>query len=101
MVEAFGGRTIRGEPIHGKDAEIEHDGKGVFRGIESPLRGGRYHSLVADPSLPAALDVSARLGEVVMGVRHRELPAEGVQFHPESVLTPRGKDLLRNFLDGG
>jgi anthranilate synthase/aminodeoxychorismate synthase-like glutamine amidotransferase len=101
MVEAFGGRTVRGEPIHGKDAEIQHDGKGVFRGLESPLRGGRYHSLVADPSLPEALDVSARLGEVVMGVRHRELPAEGVQFHPESVLTPRGKDMLRNFLDGG
>ncbi len=98
MVEAFGGRTIRGEPIHGKDAEIEHDGKGVFRGLPNPLRAGRYHSLVADPELPAELELSGSLGDVVMAVRHRELPAEGVQFHPESVLTPRGKDLLRNFL---
>jgi anthranilate synthase/aminodeoxychorismate synthase-like glutamine amidotransferase len=98
MVEAFGGRTIRGEPIHGKDAAIEHDGKGVLRGIESPLRAGRYHSLVADPELPADLELTATLGDVVMGVRHKTLPAEGVQFHPESVLTPRGKDILRNFL---
>jgi anthranilate synthase/aminodeoxychorismate synthase-like glutamine amidotransferase len=98
MVEAFGGRTIRGEPIHGKDAAIEHDGKGVLRGIESPLRAGRYHSLVADPELPADLELTATLGDVVMGVRHKVLPAEGVQFHPESVLTPRGKDILRNFL---
>jgi anthranilate synthase/aminodeoxychorismate synthase-like glutamine amidotransferase len=99
LVEAFGGRTIRGEPVHGKDAEIEHDGKGVLRGLESPLRAGRYHSLVADPELPDELELSAALDGVVMGVRHRELPAEGVQFHPESVLTPRGKDILRNFLD--
>ena len=98
LVEAFGGRTIRGEPIHGKDAAIEHDGKGVLRGLDSPLRAGRYHSLVADPELPADLELSATLGDVVMGVRHRELPAEGVQFHPESVLTPQGKDILRNFL---
>jgi anthranilate synthase/aminodeoxychorismate synthase-like glutamine amidotransferase len=98
MVEAFGGRTVRGEPIHGKDAEIEHDGEGLFRGLESPLRAGRYHSLVADPDLPDELELSARLGDVVMGVRHRDLPAEGVQFHPESVLTPRGMDILRNFL---
>jgi anthranilate synthase/aminodeoxychorismate synthase-like glutamine amidotransferase len=98
MVEAFGGRTIRGEPIHGKDAEIEHDGRGVLRGLESPLRAGRYHSLVADPELPDELELSATLEDVVMGVRHRELPAEGVQFHPESVLTPQGKDILRNFL---
>jgi len=100
MVEAFGGRTIRGEPIHGKDAEIEHDGRGLFDGLESPLRAGRYHSLVADPDLPAELELTASLDDVVMGVRHRELPAEGVQFHPESVLTPHGKDLLRNFLAG-
>jgi anthranilate synthase/aminodeoxychorismate synthase-like glutamine amidotransferase len=98
MVEAFGGRTIRGEPVHGKDAEIDHDGKGVLRGLESPIRGGRYHSLVADPKLPAELELTATLGEVVMGVRHRSLPAEGLQFHPESVLTPQGKDILRNFL---
>ena len=98
MVEPFGGQTIRGEPIHGKDADIEHDGRGVLRGLESPLRAGRYHSLVADPELPDELEVTATLGDVVMGVRHRELPAEGVQFHPESVLTPRGKDILQNFL---
>ena len=98
LVEAFGGRTIRGDPIHGKDAEIEHDGKGILRGLDSPLRAGRYHSLVADPELPSDLELSATLGDVVMGVRHRELPAEGVQFHPESVLTPQGKDILRNFL---
>jgi anthranilate synthase/aminodeoxychorismate synthase-like glutamine amidotransferase len=100
MVEAFGGRTIRGEPIHGKDAEIEHDGKGIFRGIESPMRGGRYHSLVADPELPDELELAGSLGDVVMAVRHRSLPAEGLQFHPESVLTPQGKDMLRNFLNG-
>jgi len=99
LVEAFGGRTVRGEPVHGKDAEIEHDGKQLFRGLESPLRAGRYHSLVVDPDLPGELEVSARLGDVVMGVRHRHLPAEGVQFHPESVLTPRGMDILRNFLE--
>jgi anthranilate synthase/aminodeoxychorismate synthase-like glutamine amidotransferase len=98
MVEAFGGHTIRGEPVHGKDAEVEHDGKGVLSGIDSPLRAGRYHSLVADPDLPPELERTASYRDVVMGVRHRELPAEGVQFHPESVLTPLGKNMLRNFL---
>ena len=99
MVEAFGGRTVLGEPIHGKDAEIEHDGKAIYVGVPSPLIAGRYHSLIADPELPDELELSASLGDVVMGVRHRELPAEGVQFHPESVLTPQGKHLLANFLD--
>jgi anthranilate synthase/aminodeoxychorismate synthase-like glutamine amidotransferase len=99
LVEAFGGRTVRGEPVHGKDAEIRHDGKGLLRGLENPLRAGRYHSLVADPELPSELELTATSGDVVMGVRHRDLPVEGVQFHPESVLTPLGKDLLRNFLD--
>ena len=98
MVEAFGGRTVRGEPVHGKDAEVEHDGRGVLQGLPSPLRVARYHSLVADPDLPPELELSASLGDVVMGVRHRKLPAEGVQFHPESVLTPHGKDILENFL---
>jgi anthranilate synthase/aminodeoxychorismate synthase-like glutamine amidotransferase len=98
LVEAFGGRTVQGEPVHGKEAEIEHDGRTVYEGLPSPLVAGRYHSLVADPNLPDALELSASLGEVVMGVRHRELPAEGVQFHPESVLTPQGKHLLANFL---
>jgi anthranilate synthase/aminodeoxychorismate synthase-like glutamine amidotransferase len=101
LVEAFGGRTIRGEPIHGKDATIEHDGRGLFRGLPNPLTGGRYHSLVADPDLPGELERTAGFEDVVMGVRHRSLPAEGVQFHPESVLTPDGKQLLRNFLDNG
>jgi anthranilate synthase/aminodeoxychorismate synthase-like glutamine amidotransferase len=101
MVEAFGGRTIRGEPIHGKDAEIEHDGAGIFAGLPNPLRAGRYHSLIADPELPDDLERTATYGDVVMGVRHRSLPAAGVQFHPESVLTPEGKILLRNFLAAG
>jgi anthranilate synthase/aminodeoxychorismate synthase-like glutamine amidotransferase len=99
MVEAFGGRVVQGEPIHGKDAEVVHDGKTIFTGLPSPLVAARYHSLVADPDLPAELELSASLDGVVMGARHRELPAEGVQFHPESVLTPQGKHLLKNFLD--
>jgi anthranilate synthase/aminodeoxychorismate synthase-like glutamine amidotransferase len=98
LVEAFGGRTVRGDPIHGKDAEVQHDGRTVYEGLSSPLVAGRYHSLIADPDLPAELELSASFGDVVMGVRHRELPAEGVQFHPESVLTPHGKQLLANFL---
>jgi anthranilate synthase/aminodeoxychorismate synthase-like glutamine amidotransferase len=98
LVEAFGGSTVRGEPIHGKGAEIEHDGQGLFAGLESPLEAGRYHSLVVDAALPDELELTARLGDVVMGVRHRDLPADGVQFHPESVLTPLGKEILRNFL---
>jgi anthranilate synthase/aminodeoxychorismate synthase-like glutamine amidotransferase len=98
LAAAFGGRVVRGEPVHGKVAEVEHDGQTIFRGLESPLVAGRYHSLVVDPELPDELEVSARSGEVVMGLRHRELPAEGVQFHPESVLTEQGKALLRNFL---
>jgi anthranilate synthase/aminodeoxychorismate synthase-like glutamine amidotransferase len=100
LVEAFGGRTVQGEPIHGKEAEIAHDGKAVYAGLPSPLVAGRYHSLVADPDLPEELELTATLGDVVMGARHRELPAEGVQFHPESVLTPQGKHLLKNFLGG-
>jgi anthranilate synthase/aminodeoxychorismate synthase-like glutamine amidotransferase len=99
LVEVFGGRVVVGEPIHGKDAEVEHDGRTIFSGVPSPLVAGRYHSLVAEPdSLPDELEVSARFGDVIMGARHRELPAEGVQFHPESVLTPQGKSLLANFL---
>ena len=101
MVEAFGGKVVQGEPIHGKDAEVEHDGKSIFAGLPSPMVAGRYHSLIADPDLPEALEVSASLGDVVMGARHRELPVEGVQFHPESVLTPQGKHLLANFIAEG
>jgi anthranilate synthase/aminodeoxychorismate synthase-like glutamine amidotransferase len=100
MVEAFGGRTIRGEPIHGKDAPVEHDGSGIYAGLPNPLTAGRYHSLIADPELPEELVRTATFGDVIMGDRHRELPAEGVQFHPESVLTPDGKSMLRNFLAG-
>jgi anthranilate/para-aminobenzoate synthase component II len=91
--------VIRGDPIHGKDAEVKHDGKAVYAGLSNPLLAGRYHSLVADPVLPAELELTSTYDDVVMGVRHRELPAEGVQFHPESVLTPQGQRLLANFLD--
>jgi anthranilate synthase/aminodeoxychorismate synthase-like glutamine amidotransferase len=98
MVEAFGGKVVQGDPIHGKDAEVKHDGKAIYEGLSDPLVAGRYHSLIADPDLPGELELTATYGDVVMGVRHRELPAEGVQFHPESVLTPQGKRLLANFL---
>src|SRR5918996_6227922 len=94
LVEAFGGRVIRGAPVHGKDAEVEHSGEGVLRGLPSPFRAGRYHSLVVDPDLPDSFAVTATSGDVVMAVRHRDLLAEGVQFHPESILTPDGKRLL-------
>jgi anthranilate synthase/aminodeoxychorismate synthase-like glutamine amidotransferase len=98
LVQAFGGRVVRHVPVHGKATAIEHDGRGLFAGLPSPLTVGRYHSLVAEPSLPDCLEETARGGGVVMAVRHRELPALGVQFHPESVLTPDGKRLLENFL---
>ena len=98
LAAAFGGSVVRGEPVHGKTAEVEHDGRTIFDGLESPLVAGRYHSLVVDPELPDCLERSAFAGDVVMGLRHRELPAEGVQFHPESVLTDDGRALLRNFL---
>jgi anthranilate synthase/aminodeoxychorismate synthase-like glutamine amidotransferase len=99
LVQAWGGRVIRHEPVHGKTTDIAHDGRTIFRGLPEPLQVGRYHSLVADPSLPDCLERSAFGGDVVMGVRHRELPAEGVQFHPESVLTEHGRELLANFLE--
>src|SRR3954463_6606351 len=99
MATAFGGKVVRGEPVHGKTGVVEHDGRGVFAGLESPITAGRYHSLIVDPELPDCLERSAWLGDTIMAIRHRELPAEGVQFHPESVLTADGKALLRNFLD--
>jgi anthranilate synthase/aminodeoxychorismate synthase-like glutamine amidotransferase len=99
LAQAFGGTVVRGEPVHGKTAEVEHDGRTIFTGLENPLVAGRYHSLVVDPDLPGSLEASARYGDVLMGIRHRELPAEGVQFHPESVLTQSGKKLLANFLE--
>jgi len=101
MVEAFGGAVLQGEPVHGKDAAIEHDGESIFTGLPDPLTVGRYHSLIASPELPDCLQLSASFEGIVMAVRHRELPAEGVQFHPESVLTPEGKRVLANFLEPG
>jgi anthranilate synthase/aminodeoxychorismate synthase-like glutamine amidotransferase len=98
LAAAFGGRVVRGQPVHGKTAEVEHDGRTIFKGLETPLVAGRYHSLVVDPDLPPELEVSARFGEVIMALRHTTLPAEGVQFHPESVLTGEGRALLSNFL---
>jgi len=97
--QAFGATVVRHEPIHGKTTVIEHDGRTIFAGVSTPLTVGRYHSLVVDPdTLPGDLEVSATGGGVVMALRHRELPAEGVQFHPESVLTDDGKRILDNFL---
>jgi anthranilate synthase component II len=101
LAQAFGGQVVRGQPVHGKTAQVEHDGRTIFKGLENPLVAGRYHSLVVDPDLPDCLEASARSGEVLMGIRHRELPAEGVQFHPESVLTDSGKEMLTNFLESG
>jgi anthranilate synthase/aminodeoxychorismate synthase-like glutamine amidotransferase len=98
LVQAWGGTVIQHEPVHGKTTSVQHDGRTIFRGLREPLEVGRYHSLVADPALPAVLEQSAFGGDVVMAVRHRELPAEGVQFHPESVLTDQGRELLSNFL---
>jgi anthranilate synthase/aminodeoxychorismate synthase-like glutamine amidotransferase len=100
LAQAFGGRVIRHEPVHGKSTTVEHDGRTIFAGLDSPLTVGRYHSLVVDPDLPDCFERSAEGGGVVMGIRHRELPAEGVQFHPESVLTDQGRELLGSFLGG-
>jgi anthranilate synthase/aminodeoxychorismate synthase-like glutamine amidotransferase len=98
--QVYGGVVRRAAaPIHGKTDEICHDGGGVFAGLPDPFTATRYHSLVVDPALPDCLELTAWNAEgVVMGIRHRELPVHGVQFHPESVLTAVGLDLLRNFL---
>ena len=101
IVEVFGGEIVRaGRLMHGKTSPVEHDGRGVFADAPRPLQVGRYHSLIARPqSLPAALEVTARTPEgEIMGVRHCEYTVEGVQFHPESVLTPDGPRVLENFL---
>ena len=101
IVEVFGGEVVRaGRLMHGKVSPVQHDAKGVFAGAPQPLDVGRYHSLIARPeTLPAILEVTARTHEgEIMGVRHRELNVEGVQFHPESVLTPAGPLLMGNFL---
>jgi len=100
--EVFGGRVVSAPSlVHGKTADIFHDGKTIFRGLPVPFPAARYHSLVVDPrSIPPELEVSARTTDgVVMGLRHRHLPVEGVQFHPESILTTAGLELLRNFLN--
>jgi anthranilate synthase/aminodeoxychorismate synthase-like glutamine amidotransferase len=99
---AFGGNVVRAPKLmHGKTSEVEHDGKTIFKGIPSAMTCTRYHSLiVTDEGLPDELEVSARTadGETIMALRHRELPIEGVQFHPESVLTVHGKQIIQNFL---
>ncbi|MDX6600365.1 MAG: anthranilate synthase component [Gaiellales bacterium] len=102
LAQAFGGTVIRHLPVHGKTTTIEHDGRTIFAGLPVPLTVGRYHSLVVDEaSLPDDFEVSARGDGVIMAIRHRTLPAEGVQFHPESVLTGSGRELLLRFLDEG
>jgi anthranilate synthase/aminodeoxychorismate synthase-like glutamine amidotransferase len=101
LAQAFGGVVVRGEPVHGKTSEISHDGRTIFAGLPERITVGRYHSLVVDAdSLPDSFEISATGAGVVMAIRHRELPAEGVQFHPESVLTGSGMALLKNFLEG-
>jgi anthranilate synthase/aminodeoxychorismate synthase-like glutamine amidotransferase len=100
--EAFGGVTVRaGRLMHGKTSPITHDGKGVFTGLPSPFDAMRYHSLIVDQkTLPECLEITARTDQgELMGIRHKELPIEGVQFHPESIMTPDGVDLLKNFLE--
>ncbi len=98
---ALGGRVVRArEPMHGKTSRVAHDGRGVFRGLPQELRVVRYHSLVVErESLPQTLAVSAETGGEIMGLRHRELAIEGVQFHPESILSEHGHAMLRNFLE--
>ena len=102
IAQAFGASIVRAtEVMHGKSSEVFHDGDTVFRGLESPFSAGRYHSLVVDPhSVPECLEVSARTSDgVIMGIRHREKHVEGVQFHPESILTSAGKQMLLNFVN--
>jgi anthranilate synthase/aminodeoxychorismate synthase-like glutamine amidotransferase len=98
---AFGGAVVRAATLmHGKTSSVQHDGRGVFRGISQPFVAGRYHSLVVAEPVPPELEVTARTDDAtVMGLRHRERPIHGVQFHPESVLTGEGKQILRNFLE--
>ena len=101
IVQAFGGLIERAPvPVHGKTSEIYHDGKTIFEGIENPFTATRYHSLVANKeTLPSCLEISAWTeDELIMGVRHKELRVEGIQFHPESILTVEGKKILKNFI---
>lgn len=98
---AYGGAIVRApEIMHGKLSDVSHDAQTIFREVKNPFAAMRYHSLVIDPAtLPAELAVSARAGQVIMGVRHTMYPVEGVQFHPESILAEEGKKILRNFLE--
>jgi anthranilate synthase/aminodeoxychorismate synthase-like glutamine amidotransferase len=99
--QAFGGKVVRAEQVvHGKGSEVFHDGNSIFRGLPSPFKAGRYHSLIVDrETLPSCLEVSAETRDgVIMGIRHRNKKIEGVQFHPESILTEQGRKLLGNFL---
>ena len=98
---AFGGAVVRAPQLmHGKVSTVQHDGRGVFRGVSQPFVAGRYHSLIVADPLPPDLEAAARTEDgTLMGVRHRQFPIHGVQFHPESVLTGEGKQLLKNFLD--
>jgi len=98
--EHFGGRVVRSEPVHGHEAIVHHDGRGLFAGLPQPMTVGRYHSLVLDAeSLPECLEASAHTADgLIMGLRHRERPVESVQFHPESILSRDGHALLGNFL---
>jgi anthranilate synthase/aminodeoxychorismate synthase-like glutamine amidotransferase len=103
--EAFGGKVVRAEHLmHGKTSSVNHDGRGIFAGLPTPLTCTRYHSLIVEEtSLPGDLAITARTpekdgGSVIMGLRHRSLPIEGVQFHPESVLTEGGREMIRNFM---
>ena len=100
---AFGGSVVRAPQLmHGKTSSVQHDGRGVFRGVSQPFVAGRYHSLIVGDPLPEVLEASARTDDgTIMGVRHKAFPIHGVQFHPESVLTGEGKQLLRNFLELG
>ena len=100
LVEAFGGETVRScFPLHGEASDIDHDGTGLFKGLASPLAAGRYHSLVCNlgPDSPLAVNATSADGEI-MGVRHRAAPWHGVQFHPESLLTPDGRAIISNFI---
>ena len=98
---AFGGQVVRAPQLmHGKTSSVQHDGRGVFKGVQQPFVAGRYHSLVVAEPLPEALEMVAKTEDgTIMGVRHRAFPVHGVQFHPESVLTGEGRQLLRNFLE--
>ncbi|MBW2989238.1 aminodeoxychorismate/anthranilate synthase component II [Candidatus Woesearchaeota archaeon] len=100
IAHSFGGRIIRNEPVHGKEERILHDGKTIYRGLKQGFKAGRYHSLIVDKkSLPNRLEASAWNKEgIIMGIRHKRLKVEGIQFHPESIMTEKGYEVLRNFL---